>query len=104
MAFKFYRDDVTRESFFRALFGCFNTENLRITQFLTNMNSLLMGVTPINKSSFAFFIILETEISSGARPALPMGVVPEAIVESFLSIGSSKIYPCILCIAACSAQ
>jgi hypothetical protein len=27
--------------------------------------------------------------SSGARPVLPMVVAPEAIVESFLSIGSS---------------
>jgi hypothetical protein len=36
-------------------------------------------------------LFLETEISSGARLALPMGVAPEAIVESFLSIGSSRL-------------
>jgi hypothetical protein len=59
MAFEFCRDDATRESYFRALFDGFNTENLRVAQLLTNMNSLPMGVTAINKSSFAFFIILE---------------------------------------------
>jgi hypothetical protein len=103
MAFEFCRDGATRESYFRALFGYFNTKNLRVTQFLTNMNSLPMGVTAINKSPFTFIIILETETWSGARPALPMGVAPEAIVKSFLSIGSSKIDPCILRVAACSA-
>jgi hypothetical protein len=30
-------------------------------------------------------------LSSGARPVLPMVVAPEAIVESFLSIGSSVL-------------
>jgi hypothetical protein len=46
------------------------------------MNSLPMVVTSINKSSFISFIILENEISSGAHPALLMGVAPEAILES----------------------
>jgi hypothetical protein len=41
-------------------------------------------------------LFLETEISSGARPALPMGVAPEAIVKSFSSIGSSKLFSCVL--------
>jgi hypothetical protein len=60
MAFEFYRDDVTRESYLAivsALFDCFNTENLRVIHLLTNMNSLPMGVTSINSFSFAFFII-----------------------------------------------
>jgi hypothetical protein len=58
MAFKFCRDDATRESYFGALFDYFNTENLRVVQHLTNINSLLMGETSINKSSFALVIIL----------------------------------------------
>jgi hypothetical protein len=61
MAFEFCRDDATQELYLAivlALFDCFNTKNLRVAQFLTNMNSLPMGETLINKSSFAFFIIL----------------------------------------------
>jgi hypothetical protein len=61
MAFEFCRDDVTQESYLAivsALFDCFNIENLRVVQLLTNMNSLPMVVTSINKFSFAFFIIL----------------------------------------------
>jgi hypothetical protein len=42
-----------------------------------------MGVISLHKFSLAFFIFLGNEISSGARPALPMGVAPEAILESF---------------------
>jgi hypothetical protein len=81
MTFEFCRDDTTRESYLAivsALFDCFNTKNLQVVQLLTNMNSLPMGETSIKKSSFTF---LKTEILSGARPALPMGVAPEAIVE-----------------------
>jgi hypothetical protein len=61
MAFEFYRDDATRESYLAiisALFDYFNTENLWVVQLLTNINSLPIGVTSINKSSFTFFIIL----------------------------------------------
>jgi hypothetical protein len=61
MAFEFCRDDATQESYIAivsALFDCFNTENLRVVQLLTNMNSLPMVVTLINEFSFAFFIIL----------------------------------------------
>jgi hypothetical protein len=96
MAFDFCRDDTTRESYLTivsALFDCFNTENLRVVQLLTNMNSLPMGKTSINYS-------WKLNISSGARPVLPMGVAPEAIVESFLSIGSNKLFLCMLCIVA----
>jgi hypothetical protein len=46
------------------------------------MNSLPMGVISLHKFSFAFFTFLGNEISSGARPTLPMGVAPEAILES----------------------
>jgi hypothetical protein len=61
MAFKFCRDDATRESYVAivsALFDCFNTENLRIVQLLSNMNSLPMVVTSVYQFSFAFFIII----------------------------------------------
>jgi hypothetical protein len=33
-----------------------------------------------------------------------MGVAPEAIVKNVLSIGSSKLFPCILHIISCFAQ
>jgi hypothetical protein len=33
--------------------------------------------------------------SSGARPVLPMGVAPEAIVEKKSSIGSNILSPCV---------
>jgi hypothetical protein len=105
MTLEFYRDDATRESYFvivLALFDCFNTENLRVAQFLTNIRSLPMGVTLVNYIYWTIFfrflyLFLETEISSDARPALPMGVAPEAIVESFSSIGSSRLFFASLC-------
>jgi hypothetical protein len=62
MAFEFCRIDATRESYLAiilALFDYFNTKNLWVVQLLTNMNSLPMGVTSMNKFYFAFFIILE---------------------------------------------
>jgi hypothetical protein len=81
MAFEFCRDDVTRESYVAALFDCFSSENLRVCPTLTNINSLLMVVIALFKSSFAFFYSLRNlRILSGARPALPMGVSPEAMV------------------------
>jgi hypothetical protein len=96
MAFEFCRNDATRESYIvivLALFDCFSTENLQVVHLLTNMNSLPMVVTSINKPSFTSLIILENEISSGARPALPMGVAPEAILESiFPGIDSSTLF------------
>jgi hypothetical protein len=103
MAFEFCRDDVTRESYFviiSALFDCFNTENLWVAQVLTKIHSLPMGVTSMNYIYWTIFfrflyLFLETEILSGARPALPMGVAPKAIVESFLSIGSSRLFSCV---------
>jgi hypothetical protein len=57
------------------------------------MHSLPMGVISLHKFSLAIFTFLENEISSGARPALPMGVAPEAILESFLGTGSSILFP-----------
>jgi hypothetical protein len=42
-----------------------------------------MGVMMLPKSSFAFFaLFMYVKISSGACPALLMGVAPEAIVEN----------------------
>jgi hypothetical protein len=51
-----------------------------------------MVVMMMSKSSFAFFaLFIHVQISLGARPALPMGVAPEAIVEKLASsIGSNK--------------
>jgi hypothetical protein len=50
--------------------------------------------------------LLKTEILSGARPALPMGVAPEAILENVSSIGSSNLlfFPYNLHITTCFAQ
>jgi hypothetical protein len=50
-------------------------------------------------SSNACFITMITAISSGARPALPMGVAPEAIVEKKSSIDSKIFTHCLSCIA-----
>jgi hypothetical protein len=58
MVFEFCRDDATRESYFvivSALFDCFNTENLRVAQFLTNIRSLPMGVTSVNYIYWTIF-------------------------------------------------
>jgi hypothetical protein len=88
MAFEFCHDDATQESYLAivlALFECFNTKNLWVCSTLTNMNSLPMGVIALDKSSFAFFTFLG-KISSVTRPALPMGVAPEAIVEKMFRV------------------
>jgi hypothetical protein len=56
MAFKFYRDDATRESYLAivlALFDCFNSENLWVCSTLTNMNSLPVGVISLYKFYFS---------------------------------------------------
>jgi hypothetical protein len=46
-----------------------------------------MGVIMLSKSSVAFFdIFTHVKISSGVRPALPMGVAPEAIVENLFRV------------------
>jgi hypothetical protein len=57
------------------------------------MHSLPMVVISIHKFSFAFFTFLENEILLGTRPALPMIVAPEAIIEKKLGIGSSILFP-----------
>jgi hypothetical protein len=54
---------------------------------LTNINSLPMGVIALSKSSFAFFtLFMHLRILPGVRPALPMGVAPEAIVENVFRV------------------
>jgi hypothetical protein len=46
-----------------------------------------MGLITLSKSSFAFFtLFIHVKISSGARPALPMGVAPEAIVKNVFRV------------------
>jgi hypothetical protein len=46
-----------------------------------------MGVMMLSKSYFAFFtLFMHVKISSGARPALPMEVAPEAIVENLFRV------------------
>jgi hypothetical protein len=50
---------------------------------LININSLPMGVIMLSKSSITFFdLFTHVKISLGVRPALPMGVTPEAIVKN----------------------
>jgi hypothetical protein len=74
MAFEFCRDDATRESYFiivSALFDYFNTKNLWVAQFLTNIYFLPMGVTLVNYIYWTIFfrflyLFLETEILSDA--------------------------------------
>jgi hypothetical protein len=41
-------------------------------------------------------IILITSFSSGARPALPKGIAPEAIVEKISGIDSKILAPCLV--------
>jgi hypothetical protein len=68
-----------------------------------------MGVMMLPKAYFAFLAPLFIKKSSGARPALPMGVAPEAIVEKLISSIDSSILcllnsSCILIsLGACSA-
>jgi hypothetical protein len=51
---------------------------------MINKNSLLMGVMTFINSFIAFLAsVLMNKTSSGACPALPMVVAPEAIVEYF---------------------
>jgi hypothetical protein len=52
-----------------------------------------MVVMMLSKSPCVFFSIIHGKTSSGARPVLPMGVAPEAIVEKKIisSIGSKTL-------------
>jgi hypothetical protein len=61
-----------------------------------------MVVTLVSNTFWRFFfpVVFDTEISLGARPALPMGVAPEDIVEFFLGIDSSILFSCVLYVAA----
>jgi hypothetical protein len=53
-----------------------------------------MVVVISSKSLCILSSIVHYKTSSGARPALPMVVAPEAIVEKLISsIGSSILYP-----------
>jgi hypothetical protein len=46
-----------------------------------------MGVTMLSKSSFFFFtLFMHVQVLSGARPALPIGVAPEAIVKNMFRV------------------
>jgi hypothetical protein len=46
-----------------------------------------MGVTMLSKSSLALFaFFMHGKILSGARPALPMGVAPEAISKNLFRV------------------
>jgi hypothetical protein len=80
MAFEFCRDDATRESYVAALFDCSSIQNIRVYSTLINKNLPPDGSNDASRILFAFIVHYKT--SSGARPALPMGVAPEAIVEN----------------------
>jgi hypothetical protein len=58
MAFKFCRDEATRESYVAALFDCFSVQNIRVIQPTSIENSLSMGVMMLPESSFAFFALV----------------------------------------------
>jgi hypothetical protein len=57
-----------------------------------------MVAVKLSKSPCVFSSVIHDKASSGARPALPMGVAPEAIVKKNLisSIGSKT-----LCLLSC---
>jgi hypothetical protein len=89
MAFEFCHDDATRESYLAIvspLFDCFNTKNLRVVQLLTNMSSLPMGVTSINKSSFALVVILGNKKFVGCATSAPDGSSPRGYSRKFFRV------------------
>jgi hypothetical protein len=59
-----------------------------------------MGVIELFDRSFTYFASVLMKISSGARPALPMGVAPEAIAEIF-GYRLKKIVKYIRCTSLC---
>jgi hypothetical protein len=79
MAFKFCRDDATRESHVAALFDWSSIQNIWVYSTLIDKNLPSDGSNDPSRILFAFIVHYKT--SSGARPALPMGVAPEAIVK-----------------------
>jgi hypothetical protein len=79
MAFEFCHNDATRESYVAAWFDCSSVQNIRVYSTLIDKNLPPDGSNDAFKILFAFIVYYKT--SSGARPALPMGVAPEAIAE-----------------------
>jgi hypothetical protein len=77
--FKFCRDDATQESYVAALFDCSNVQNIRVDSTLIDKNLPPDGSNDASRILFAFIVHYKT--LSGARPALPMVVAPEAIVK-----------------------
>jgi hypothetical protein len=59
-----------------------------------------MGVIELPDHSFTYFALVLTKISSGARPALPLVVAPEAIAEIF-GYRLKKIAKYIRCTSSC---
>jgi hypothetical protein len=86
MAFEFCRDDATRESYVAALFDCSSVQNLRVYSTLTDKKLPHDGSNDASR----IFNRLHYKTSLGARPTLPMGVAPEAIVEKYFSKYSLK--------------
>jgi hypothetical protein len=73
----------------RTLFGCYNTQNYRVafTRLVPNPSwwewnaeFIILCLPPMMKSIFYSFVIAENCQSSGARPTLPMGVAPKAMM------------------------
>jgi hypothetical protein len=61
------------------LFDCSSVQNIRLYSTLIDKNLPPDGSNDASRILFAFFVHYKT--SSVARPALPMGVAPEALVE-----------------------
>jgi hypothetical protein len=59
-----------------------------------------MGVIELPGRSFSYFVSVLMKISSGACPALPMGVAPEAIAE-ISGYRLKKIAKYIHCTSSC---
>jgi hypothetical protein len=77
MAFKFCRDDATRESYIAALFDYFSSQNIWVYSTLININFLPMAVTMLAKSSFAFFaFFIYVENIVGCAASAPDGSSP----------------------------
>jgi hypothetical protein len=81
IAFEFCRDDATRELYVAALFDCSSVQNILVYSTLIDKNLPPDGSNDAFRILFAFIVHYKT--SSSARPALPMGVAPEAIDKKY---------------------
>jgi hypothetical protein len=86
MAFEFCRDDATRESYVAALFDYFSSKKYSGYLTLININFLLMGVTMLLKSSFAFFaFFMYVKNIVGCAASTPDGSSPRGYNQKLVS-------------------